>query len=75
MLRGIIRSLASSQGIFSLPSGDVNYILLSILHLVHRNDEELNKLLAGVTIAQGGVLPNIQAVLLPKKSASAKEKA
>ena len=33
-----------------------------------RNDEELNKLLAGVTIAQGGVLPNIQAVLLPKKS-------
>ena len=32
------------------------------------NDEELNKLLAGVTIAQGGVLPNIQAVLLPKKS-------
>ena len=40
-----------------------------------RNDEELNKLLAGVTIAQGGVLPNIQAVLLPKKSATAKEKA
>merc|ERR1711971_127319 len=40
-----------------------------------RNDEELNKLLAGVAIAQGGVLPNIQAVLLPKKSASAKEKA
>ena len=25
-----------------------------------RNDEELNKLMAGVTIAQGGVLPNIQ---------------
>ena len=43
--------------------------------LLHRNDEELNKLLAGVTIAQGGVLPNIQAVLLPKKSASSKEKA
>ncbi|XP_057380205.1 histone H2A-like [Daphnia carinata] len=33
-----------------------------------RNDEELNKLLSGVTIAQGGVLPNIQAVLLPKKT-------
>merc|ERR1719495_1803741 len=43
------------------------------LQLAVRNDEELNKLLAGVTIAQGGVLPNIQAVLLPKKSASAKE--
>lgn len=32
-----------------------------------RNDEELNSLLAKVTIAQGGVLPNIQTVLLPKK--------
>lgn len=38
------------------------------LQLAVRNDEELNKLLASVTIAQGGVLPNIQAVLLPKKS-------
>ena len=38
------------------------------LQLAVRNDEELNKLLSGVTIAQGGVLPNIQAVLLPKKS-------
>ena len=38
------------------------------LQLAVRNDEELNKLLAGVTIAQGGVLPNIQAVLLPKKN-------
>ncbi|XP_067881566.1 histone H2A-like [Heterodontus francisci] len=35
------------------------------LQLAVRNDEELNKLLGGVTIAQGGVLPNIQAVLLP----------
>lgn len=32
------------------------------LQLAIRNDEELNKLLAGVTIAQGGVLPNIQQV-------------
>uniref|UniRef100_T1IHL2 Histone H2A n=1 Tax=Strigamia maritima TaxID=126957 RepID=T1IHL2_STRMM len=36
------------------------------LQLAIRNDEELDKLLSGVTIAQGGVLPNIQAVLLPK---------
>ncbi|KAK7231689.1 Histone H2A [Aureococcus anophagefferens] len=35
-----------------------------------RNDEELNKLLGTVTIASGGVLPNIHAVLLPKKSKS-----
>lgn len=33
-----------------------------------RNDEELGKLLSGVTIAYGGVLPNINPVLLPKKS-------
>ena len=37
------------------------------LQLAVRNDEELNRLLSGVTIAQVGVLPNIQAVLLPKK--------
>ena len=36
------------------------------LQLAIRNDEELNKLLSGVTIAQGGVLPNIHGVLLPK---------
>jgi histone H2A len=40
------------------------------LQLAIRNDEELNRLLSGVTIAQGGVLPNIQAILLPKKSDS-----
>ena len=38
------------------------------LLLAIKNDEELNKLLGGVTIASGGVLPNIQSVLLPKKS-------
>ena len=38
------------------------------LQLAVRNDEELNKLLGGVTIAGGGVLPNIHAVLLPKKT-------
>ncbi|KAL1140016.1 hypothetical protein AAG570_006993 [Ranatra chinensis] len=38
------------------------------LLLAIRNDEELSKLLNCVTIAQGGVLPNIQSVLLPKKT-------
>jgi len=37
------------------------------LQLAIRNDEELNKLLGHVTIAQGGVLPNIHQSLLPKK--------
>ena len=41
------------------------------LQLAVRNDEELNKLLGDVTIAAGGVLPNIHAVLLPKKSKAA----
>ena len=36
-----------------------------------RNDEELNKLMGGVTIAAGGVLPNIHAVLLGKKKVAA----
>jgi histone H2A len=31
-----------------------------------RNDEELNRLLGNVTIPQGGVIPNIHAVLLKK---------
>jgi len=38
------------------------------VQLAIRNDEELNRLLQNVTIASGGVLPNIHAVLLPKKS-------
>lgn len=37
------------------------------IQLAVRNDEELNKLLSGVTIAAGGVLPNIHSVLTPKK--------
>lgn len=40
------------------------------VQLAVRNDEELGKLLKGVTIASGGVLPNINPVLLPKKSSS-----
>ena len=39
------------------------------IQLAIRNDEELSKLLGGVTIASGGVLPNIHTVLLPKSKA------
>lgn len=42
------------------------------IQLAVRNDEELNKLLHGTTIVQGGVLPNIHASLLPKKSKGGK---
>ena len=81
MLPGITRSRASSPDICSSPSGKFDLLLLKLAIVIpSRNDEELAKLMSGVTIAQGGVLPNIQAVLLPKKSqgaggASAKEKA
>jgi histone H2A len=33
--------------------------------LAVRNDDELNKLISGATIASGGVLPNIHAAHLP----------
>ena len=36
------------------------------IQLAIGNDDELTKLLSGVTIAQGGVLPNIHPNLLPK---------
>ncbi|XP_041071028.1 histone H2A-like [Carcharodon carcharias] len=38
------------------------------LQLSIHNDQVCNNLLGGVTIAQGGVLRNIQAVLRPKKT-------
>ncbi|XP_009374659.2 probable histone H2A.2 [Pyrus x bretschneideri] len=44
-----------------------NRIIPRHVLLAVRNDEELGKLLKGVTIAHGGVLPNINPVLLPKK--------
>lgn len=43
------------------------------IQLAVRNDEELNTLLGGVTISEGGVLPNIQAQLLPKKTKAPRE--
>ena len=42
------------------------------IQLAVRNDEELNKLMGGVTIAAGGVLPNVHAVLLGKKAGKGK---
>ncbi|XP_021293971.1 probable histone H2A.3 [Herrania umbratica] len=38
------------------------------IQLAVRNDEELSRLLGTVTIANGGVLPNIHNMLLPKKT-------
>uniref|UniRef100_A0A182WDV4 Histone H2A n=1 Tax=Anopheles minimus TaxID=112268 RepID=A0A182WDV4_9DIPT len=38
------------------------------IQLAVRNDEELSKLLQGTTISQGGVMPNIHSVLLPRKT-------
>ncbi|VDK25041.1 unnamed protein product [Taenia asiatica] len=38
------------------------------LHLAICKDEEMDKLLGGLIIAQGGVPPNIQVLMLPKKT-------
>ncbi|CAA3033183.1 histone H2AX [Olea europaea subsp. europaea] len=45
-----------------------NRIVPRHIQLAVRNDEELSKLLGSVTIANGGVLPNIHQNLLPKKA-------
>nr|GEW52300.1 histone H2A [Tanacetum cinerariifolium] len=47
-----------------------NKIITRHVLLAIRNDTELGKLLSGVTIAHGCVLPNINPVLLPKKPAA-----
>ena len=38
------------------------------LQLAVRNDEELNKLLAAAQLSQGGVRPNVEAALFPRKA-------
>ncbi|CAH2219582.1 histone H2A, sperm-like [Pelobates cultripes] len=43
-------------------------ILPRHIQLAVRNDDELSKLFDGITIADGGVLPNIHSILLPKKT-------
>lgn len=49
-----------------------NRIVPRHIQLAVRNDEELSKLLGTVTIANGGVLPNIHQNLLPKKTGKGK---
>ncbi|XP_027097584.1 histone H2AX-like [Coffea eugenioides] len=49
-----------------------NRIIPRHIQLAVRNDEELSKLLGAVTIANGGVMPNIHQNLLPKKAAGGK---
>ncbi|AQK79356.1 Histone H2A [Zea mays] len=61
--------------LLALVLGKKTRIIPRHLLLAIRNNEELGKLLGGVTIAHGGVLPNINPVLLPKKAAERAEKA
>ncbi|KAH7298278.1 hypothetical protein KP509_25G035000, partial [Ceratopteris richardii] len=51
-----------------------NKIIPRHIQLAIWNDEELGKLLSGVTSAYGVVLPNIHQVFLHKKTSSASEK-
>lgn len=45
------------------------------LQLAVRNDEELNKMMAQITLSEGGVLPNIQPALFPNKGKKGKRAA
>ena len=69
-LPGTTRSPGSSQGTSSWRSGFSLYCFGNVYGQLswYRNDEELNKLMAGVTIAQGGVLPNIQVFFKSSKN-------
>lgn len=49
-----------------------NRIIPRHIQLAVKNDEEFSKLLGSVTIANGGVLPNIHQNLLPKKAVARK---
>ncbi|KAK7852245.1 histone h2ax [Quercus suber] len=49
-----------------------NRIIPRHIQLAVRNDEELSRLMGSVTIANGGVLPNIHQNLLPKKAGKGK---
>merc|ERR1711977_711637 len=48
-------------------------IIPRYIQLAVRNDDELDKFFGNVTTASGGVLPNINAVLLPKKKKTKKK--
>ncbi|KAK4852466.1 hypothetical protein QYF36_024409 [Acer negundo] len=50
-----------------------NQIVARHIQLAARNDEELSKLLGSVTIDNGGVLPNIDQTLLPRRLAKERE--
>ena len=50
-----------------------NRIIPRHILLAVRNDEELNKLMNTAIISSGGVIPNINANLLPKKGKNEKE--
>ncbi|PSR88266.1 Histone H2A.2 like, partial [Actinidia chinensis var. chinensis] len=51
-----------------------NIIIPRHVLLAIRNEEKLGKMLAGMTIAHGRVLPNISPVLFPKKTDKAATK-
>lgn len=53
---------------------DFNRIIPRHIQLAIRNDDELSVLFRDVTISEGGVMPNIQAILLPKSTKGSKSK-
>ncbi|XP_032949847.1 histone H2A type 1-like [Rhinolophus ferrumequinum] len=66
----------SSPARLQFPVSRVHRLFRDKMRIIPRHlqgaisNDELHKLLSKVTIAQGGVPPNIQAALLPKKTES-----
>ncbi|RRT82008.1 hypothetical protein BHE74_00020522 [Ensete ventricosum] len=66
-LSAVLEYLAAELAGNAARDNKKNRIVPRHIQLAIRNDEELSKLLGTVTIANGGVLPNIHQTLLPKK--------
>ncbi|PKU71350.1 Histone H2AX [Dendrobium catenatum] len=70
-LSAVLEYLATEAG-NAARDNKKNRIVPRHIQLAVRNDEELSKLLGSVTIANGGVLPNIHQTLLSKKTGKGK---
>ena len=65
-MRARLRGARASRAAAAADAAPPCSIVPRHIQLAIRNDEELSKLLGMVTIREGGVLPNIHSVLLPK---------
>lgn len=67
VLEYLVAEIVELSGIAARDNGKKRITPRHIM-LAFRNDEELSKLIGNATFASGGVMPNINPVLLPTKS-------